>query len=57
MSLSEKREQQLKEMPAINTRISKSKDGKFLIHKTEIVSIKPVAYFEAVMNSEAEEEA
>lgn len=49
--LSEKKEQQLKEMPTINTKISKSKDGKFLIHKTEIVTIKPTAYFEAIINS------
>ena len=55
--LSERKEQQLKEMPTINTKISKSKDGKFLIHKTEIVTIKPVAYFEAIMNSEEIEAA
>jgi hypothetical protein len=50
--LSEKKEQQLKSMPTMNTKITKSKDGKFLIHKTEIVTIRPVAYFEAIINSE-----
>lgn len=50
--LSEKKEQQLKSMPTLNTKITKSKDGKFLIHKTEIVTIRPVAYFEAILNSE-----
>ena len=49
--LSEKKEQQLREMPTINTKITKSKDGKFMIHKTEIVTIKPTAYFEAIVNS------
>lgn len=48
---SEKKEQQLREMPTINTRITKSKDGKFLIHKTEIVTIRPMAYFETIINS------
>ena len=50
--LSEKKEQQLKDMPTINTKISKSKDGKFMIHKTEIVTIKPTAYFEAIVNNQ-----
>lgn len=48
MSLTEKQEEQLKQMPNITTRITKSKDGKFLIHKTEITSIKPTAYYEAI---------
>ncbi len=51
---SEKQEEQLKQMPAIQTRISKSKDGKYVIHKTEITSIKPASYYEAVLNDKEE---
>jgi len=54
MSFSENKEQQLKKMPLIETSIKKSKDGKYIINKTTITSIKPVAYFEAVL---ADEEA
>jgi len=51
MGLSNKKEEQLRQMPIINTKIAKSKDGKFLLHKTEIVTIKPLAYYEAVVSN------
>ena len=35
--------------PIIEARISKSKDGKWLIHRTVIVDIKPVAYFKEII--------
>jgi len=35
--------------PIIETQISKSKDGKYIIHKTIIVDIKPVGYYEKVI--------
>ena len=50
MGLTNKKEEQLRQMPLINTRITKSKDGRFLIHKTEIVNIRPMAYYEAVLS-------
>ena len=52
MGLTNKKEEQLKEMPLIKSKVSKSKDGRFLVHKTEIVTIKPVAYYEAVLSNE-----
>jgi len=51
MGLTNKKEEQLRQMPIINTKIAKSKDGKFLLHKTEIVTIKPLAYYEAVVSN------
>jgi len=39
-------------MPIVECTINKSKDGKLLVHKTTITHIKPVAYYEAVINSE-----
>ena len=37
--------------PIVETQISKSKDGKYLLHKTIITDIKPVKYYEKVMES------
>ncbi len=57
--LSEKRLKELAKMPIIESRVAKSKDGKYLIHKTIITDIKPVGYYEKVFetNPEAEEPA
>jgi len=53
MGLTNKKEEQLKQMPIIKARVTKSKDGKYLVHRTEIISIRPMAYYEAVLgNSE-----
>jgi len=51
MGLTNKKEEQLRQMPVITSRVARSKDGKFLIHKTEIVTIRPMAYYEAVLNN------
>ena len=51
MGLSNKKEEQLRQMPIIKTRVTKSKDNKYLIHRTEIVSIRPMAYYEAVLGN------
>ena len=56
MTFGEKREQVLKNMPIIETRVSKSKDGKYLLHKTTITHIKPVGYYDAVLNGQAPSE-
>lgn len=37
--------------PILETQVSKSKDGKWLIHRTVITDIKPVKYFEKVLAS------
>ena len=41
-------EKQLKQsnQPILKTTIRKSNDGKWIIHETVIVDIKPIAYFE-----------
>ena len=57
MGLSNKKEEELRDMPIIKAQITKSKDGRFIIHRTTITHIKPVNYFKAVMeDSEPEEE-
>jgi hypothetical protein len=51
MGLTNKKEEQLRKMPKIETRISKSKDGRFLIHKTVMTTIRPVNYYKAIFNN------
>lgn len=47
--IEEREEKASKRPPIIETSISKSKDGKWLIHKTIVTDIKPVAYFEQIL--------
>ncbi|MBN1275039.1 hypothetical protein JXA12_02005 [Candidatus Woesearchaeota archaeon] len=49
MGLSNRKEEQLRKMPVIESRLSKSKDGKYLIHRTVITHVRPVAYYKAVL--------
>lgn len=37
------------DMPVINTRIYKSKDNKYIINEIRIKTIKPAAYYEAII--------
>ena len=57
MEFSEKRLEQIKNMPIVESKVSKSKDGKFIMHKTVITDIKPVKYYDAVMENAGEETA
>ena len=52
MIIGDKKLEQLKKMPAIQTAIFKSKDGKFMVHKTTITDIKPVNYYQTVIEAE-----
>ena len=56
MGLTNKKEDQLKKMPNIESKVFKSQDGRFLVHKTIITDIKPVSYYEVVMANEQNEE-
>lgn len=49
----QKSEDRKRNEPIIETQISKSKDGRWVIHKTIITDIKPVTYFEQVIKSQA----
>lgn len=37
--------------PIVETKISKSKDGKWIMHRTIITDIKPATYYQAVLKS------
>jgi hypothetical protein len=49
MEMSEKRIEQLQKAPILESNVMKSEDGKWIVHKTVITDIKPVAYLEKVM--------
>lgn len=49
MGLTNKKEEQLRKMPLIESRVSRSKDGKYLIHRTTITFLRPTAYYEAIL--------
>jgi hypothetical protein len=56
MVLTTKREESIKKMPYIETKIEKSKDGKYMINKTTITHVRPVAYYQAVIDGKEEAE-
>ena len=56
VQLSEKKVEQLKNVPLIRQRIFKTTDGRFVVTQLQISSVKPVAYFEKVLESMPEED-
>jgi len=50
--LSAKKINDLNKQPVIKTAVKKSRDGKWVIHKTTIVDIKPMSYFDKVLSGE-----
>jgi NACalpha-BTF3-like transcription factor len=55
MIIGDKKLEALKKMPVIETVVFKSKDGKYIVNKTTITDIKPVNYFQAVLDNEPKE--
>lgn len=49
MTLTAKKIEQLKKQPIIETVIRKSEDGEWVLHQTIITDIKPINYFEKVL--------
>jgi len=49
MGLTNKREEHLKKMPIIENKITTSRNGRFLIHRTIITHIMPTDYYRAVL--------
>ncbi|MFO7710979.1 MAG: hypothetical protein R6V53_04400 [Candidatus Woesearchaeota archaeon] len=54
MGLTNKREEQIKKMPYIETKVEKSKDGKYIVNKTTITHVRPVEYYQAVLDDKKE---
>jgi len=49
--LSKKKVEQLQKQPIVEAQVWKSEDGKWLVHETRIVDIKPMAYLAKVLGS------
>ncbi|MBN1792149.1 hypothetical protein JW826_00480 [Candidatus Woesearchaeota archaeon] len=49
MGLSDKKEQQLKRMPIIQSRIKASRNGRFVIQQTIITNVKPIEYYKTIL--------
>jgi len=47
-------EKEFKNGPIVESHVGKSKDGKYIIHKTTITDIKPKLYYERVMEDKEE---
>ena len=50
--LSKTKLEQLNKQPIVESVISKSEDGKWLIHKTIITDIKPTGYYEKALEKQ-----
>lgn len=51
MGLTNKKEDELKKMPKVEFQAHRSKDGKYIVHRTVFTDIKPVAYYEKVLEN------
>lgn len=51
MGLTNKKEEQLRKMPIIESKITTSKNGRFLIHRTIITHIMPIDYYRAILSN------
>lgn len=49
--------EKISSMPIVESFHGKSKDGRFYIHTTKFVDIKPISYINKVLESENKEEA
>lgn len=52
MELTDRKIEKMQRQPILETFITMSEDGKWLIHKTVITDIKPMAYMKNVMKIE-----
>lgn len=50
MVMSEWDMEKLMKMPVIKTNVIRSRSGKFIIHRTEITDIRPVKYYDKMLN-------
>ncbi len=49
MGLSNRKEEQLRRMPHIQSRIKVSRNGRYIIQQTVITNIKPIEYYQAIL--------
>ena len=49
MGLTYRKEQQLRKMPIIQSRIKASRNGRYIIQQTVITNVKPIEYYQAIL--------
>jgi hypothetical protein len=49
MGLSNKKEDQLRKMPIIQSRMKTSRNGRYIIQQTVITNVKPIEYYQAIL--------
>lgn len=49
MGLSNRKEDQLRKMPIIQSRMKSSRNGKYIIQQTVITNVKPIEYYQAIL--------
>jgi hypothetical protein len=49
VTITGRKAEQLIRQPVVETQVSKSQDGKWIVHKTIITDIKPIAYMQKVL--------
>ncbi|MFH1408637.1 MAG: hypothetical protein ABIH34_01910 [Nanoarchaeota archaeon] len=54
ISIGEKKLEQLKKMPLIESKVFKTPDNKYIVHRTIISQVKPVEYFQAIIDNPVE---
>jgi hypothetical protein len=54
MALTSKKIQQLKKMPLIQTKVRRLKDSNMILHQTIISDLRPLSYYEAVVDKSNE---
>ena len=52
----EQNKEKLAKMPHIESKIFKSKNGGYMVHRTVITDIRPISYYEKVMEGDADED-
>jgi len=50
--LSRRKLEQLQKQPIIEAQIWKSEDGKWIVHETRVIDIKPISYLAKVIGDE-----
>ncbi|KHO44981.1 MAG: hypothetical protein QS98_C0014G0032 [archaeon GW2011_AR3] len=55
LKLGEKKVEQLKKMPLIESKVFKTPDERFIVHRTIISQVKPVEYYKAILENESED--
>ena len=54
-NLGEKKLEQLKRMPLIESKVFKTPDERWIVHRTIISQVKPVEYYRAILENQSED--